>query len=147
MILSYLLLFSSAFLAATILPFYSEVLLFTLYQQGEPGWVLIWVASLGNTLGSAVNWYLGVYLMRFKDKRWFYFKESQIAKAQLWFNRYGVWSLLFAWLPIGGDVLTLIAGIMKVRFWLFLLLVGIGKTLRYMLFLYASQLSINWFSG
>ncbi len=50
---------------------------------------------------------------------------------QRWFQRYGVWSLLFAWLPVGGDALTFIAGIMKVRFSLFFVLVGIGKTLRY----------------
>ena len=88
-------------------------------------------AELGNTLGAVVNWALGLYLLHFQERRWFYFNKKQIAKAQQWFQRYGYWSLLLAWMPIGGDPLTLVAGIMKVRLWLFLLLVGFGKALRY----------------
>ncbi len=124
-------LFISAFLAATILPFYSEVVLFAYLQQGINPYSLIAVAAVGNTLGGAVNWVLGVYIQRFKDRRWFYFSEKQIVRAQDWFQRYGTWTLLLAWLPIGGDALTLIAGIMRVRFGFFILLVGIGKTMRY----------------
>ena len=105
-------LFLSAFLAATVLPFYSELYLLKLLADGEPAGPLWAIATLGNTLGSVVNWLLGLYLLSFKDRRWFYFNDQQIERGQRWFNRYGVWSLLFAWLPIGGDVLTLIAGIM-----------------------------------
>lgn len=140
--LSYLLLFSSSFLAATILPFYSEVVLFALIRQGEPALILVVIASVGNTLGAAVNWYLGRYLLHYQDRRWFYFKKDQVAKMQYWFQRYGVWSLLFAWLPLGGDALTFIAGIMKVRIGLFLLLVGVGKSLRYIAVVYLAELSI-----
>lgn len=136
MILSYLLLFGSAFLAATILPFYSEVVLFALLREGGDPVLLVAVATLGNTLGAVVNWLLGWYLLHFQERRWFYFKPEQIAKAQRWFQRYGFWSLLFAWMPVGGDALTLIAGIMKVRLWLFLLLVGTGKALRYVSVVY-----------
>lgn len=136
---SYLLLFASSFLAATILPFYSEVILFALIKQGEPGLALLAVASLGNTLGAAVNWYLGRFLLHYQDRRWFYFAPEQVEKMQHWFQKYGVWSLLFAWMPFGGDVLTFIAGIMKVRFWIFFLLVGIGKTLRYTAVLYLAR--------
>jgi membrane protein YqaA with SNARE-associated domain len=131
MILSLFLLFSSAFLAATILPFYSEVVLFSLLREGGNPYLLVFVATLGNTLGAVVNWFLGRYLLHFKDRRWFYFKDSQIEKAQRWFQRFGFWSLLLAWMPIGGDALTLIAGIMKVRLSLFLVLVGLGKAVRY----------------
>ena len=119
--ISYLLLFSSAFLAATILPFYSEVLLYALLRDGGDPWILVAVATLGNTLGAVVNWVLGLYILKFQNKRWFYFSHKQIEKAQAWFQRYGVWSLLLAWLPLGGDALTLIAGIMRVKFWPFLL--------------------------
>jgi membrane protein YqaA with SNARE-associated domain len=136
---AYLVLFASAFLAATFFPFYSEVVLFTMARQGEPAAPLIAVATLGNTLGSVVNWGLGLYILRFQHRRWFYFTPQQIERAQRGFQRWGVWSLLFAWLPIGGDALTLIAGVMKVRLPLFLLLVGLGKGLRYALVLYASQ--------
>jgi membrane protein YqaA with SNARE-associated domain len=138
--IAYLLLFSSAFLAATVFPFYSEALLFTLLYQGYPALLLVVVATLGNTLGAAVNWALGRYLLHFRHKRWFYFNDVQIARSQRWFQRYGVWSLLLAWLPVGGDVLTLIAGIMRVRFDLFLLLVGIGKAARYLVVVWLQTL-------
>lgn len=128
---NYLLLFGSAFLAATILPFYSEIILVLGLQGGANPVLLLITATLGNTLGAAVNWAIGRQLLRFQDKRWFYFTPGQIARAQRWFQRRGVWSLLFAWLPIGGDALTLIAGVMKVRLPTFLILVGIGKALRY----------------
>ncbi|WP_027709215.1 YqaA family protein [Zooshikella ganghwensis] len=143
--IAYLSLFASSFLAATILPFYSEVLLYALLQTGEPAWLLIVVASIGNTLGAVVNWYLGRYLLHFKDRRWFYFKDEQIERMQYWFQRYGVWSLLLAWMPMGGDVLTLIAGIMKVRLGIFLTLVAIGKTARYIAVLYFAQITHGWF--
>jgi membrane protein YqaA with SNARE-associated domain len=139
MIASLLLLFGSAFLAATILPFYSEVVLFALLRAGGDPVVLVVTATLGNTLGAVVNWLLGRYLLHFQDRRWFYFSRPQIAKAQRWFQHYGFWSLLLAWLPVGGDALTLIAGIMRVRLSLFLLLVGTGKALRY--------LSVAWLAA
>jgi membrane protein YqaA with SNARE-associated domain len=136
MITAYLLLFGSAFLAATILPFYSEVILFALLREGGDPTLLVLVATLGNTLGAVVNWVLGRYLLHFQGRRWFYFSRPQMDKAQRWFQRYGFWSLLLAWAPVGGDALTLIAGIMKVRLWVFLLLVGSGKALRYISVVY-----------
>lgn len=135
-------LFFSAFMAATIFPFYSEAWLFILLQQGHDPVMLVAVASLGNTLGAVVNWYLGKYLLKYQHKRWFYFKAEQIERMQVKFQRYGVWSLLMAWLPIVGDVLTLIAGIMKVRLLPFLALVATGKTLRYLAVVYLA----GWFT-
>ncbi|MBU0541439.1 MAG: DedA family protein [Gammaproteobacteria bacterium] len=143
--MSYSLLFASAFLAATILPFYSEVVLFAMIRAGEPAGLLLAVAAVGNTLGSVVNWALGRYLLHFQHKKWFYFKPEQIEKMQAWFRRYGVWSLLLAWMPVGGDPLTLVAGIMRVNLWLFIVLVGIGKTLRYVAVIYFSEMSVAWF--
>lgn len=140
MITGALLLFASAFLAATLLPFYSEVLLFALLREGGDPAMLVAVATLGNTLGAVVNWWLGLFLLRFQDRRWFYFSRQQIARAQERFQRYGVWVLLMAWLPLGGDALTLIAGIMRVRLSLFLVLVGLGKGARYVTVVYLE----NW---
>ncbi|MDF1527547.1 MAG: DedA family protein [Sedimenticola sp.] len=139
---SYLLLFASAFLAATILPFYSEVILYALLREGGDPVVLVVIATLGNTLGAVVNWILGRYLLHFRSRRWFYFSEKQIEKAQRWFQRYGFWTLLLAWMPVGGDALTLIAGIMKIRLSLFLLLVGTGKALRYISVTYLTVWSL-----
>lgn len=143
---AYLLLFLSSFLAATILPFYSEVLLVGLVrEQTYAPWLLVLVASVGNTLGAWVNWALGRYLLHFQDRKWFYFKPEQMARWQNWFNRFGKWSLLFAWAPVGGDPLTFIAGVMRVNWLVFLILVGIGKTLRYIVVVYFGQHSLNWF--
>lgn len=139
MITGYLLLFGSAFLAATILPFYSEVLLFALLHEGGDPASLVAVATLGNTLGAVVNWVLGRYLIHFQDRKWFYFSKKQMERAQNWYQHYGVWTLLLAWLPIGGDALTLIAGIMRVRLGIFLVLVGIGKAVRYISVVYIAD--------
>lgn len=129
--IAYLGLFFTAFLAATLLPFYSEVLFGTLLVQGYDPLALWAWASAGNTLGSAVNWALARFFLRFEDRPWFPFREKNLGRAQAWFQRYGVWSLLMAWAPVGGDALTFVAGLMRVRFWLFLLLVAVGKAARY----------------
>ncbi len=124
-------LFLSAFLSATILPGSSELLLVALLSDGyEPLTLWCWATS-GNTLGSAVNWFLGKYLLHFKDRKWFPVKEKSLLKSQQWFQAYGLWSLLLAWAPVIGDGLTFIAGIMHVRFIYFFILVAIGKGLRY----------------
>jgi len=142
MLTPYLTLFLTAFLAATILPFYSEVVLFALLRAGGDPFTLVVVATAGNTLGAVVNWLIGRYLLHFQDRRWFYFRKEQVERAQRWYSRYGFWSLLLAWLPIGGDALTFIAGIMKVRLSLFLVLVGTGKAVRYVSIVYLNA----WFS-
>lgn len=133
---SYLFLFGASFLAATIMPFSSEVILYTLLQGQKSRELLLLAAASGNTLGAAVNWGLGRYLLHYQDRPWFYFKPEQVEKTQHWFQRYGIWSLLFAWLPLGGDVLTFIAGVMRVNFWIFLILVAIGKTSRYVIIIW-----------
>jgi membrane protein YqaA with SNARE-associated domain len=128
---AYLALFATAFLAATLLPAYSEVLFAGLLIEGYDPLALWAWASAGNTLGSAVNWALARYFLRFEDRPWFPFKPQRLERAQRWFQRYGVWSLLLAWAPVGGDALTFVAGLMRVRFGRFLLLVAIGKAARY----------------
>ncbi|MCB2217732.1 YqaA family protein [Desulfofustis glycolicus] len=135
----YLILFSFSFLAATVLPFSSEVVLYALIRSDTPALPLILAASTGNTLGAIVNWGLGRYLLHYRDRPWFYFKQEQIDRAQRWFQHYGIWTLLFSWLPLGGDVLTFIAGVMRVKLWLFVLLVGIGKSVRYLAVLYLAR--------
>lgn len=138
---SLVLLFFSAFLAATLLPFYSEIVLVSLLLQGEPKMALWLVATTGNTLGAAVNWGLGRYLLHFQQRDWFPFKADKLQRSQQWFNRYGVWSLLFAWLPVGGDALTFIAGIMRVPLVTLLVLAGIGKGIRYVIVIWLTDIS------
>ncbi len=127
----YISLFFTAFVAATLFPLSSEALLAALLFQGYSPLLLWLAATSGNTLGSCVNWYLGRQCLHFQDKKWFPFKPEQLARAQQQFQRYGVYSLLFSWLPVVGDPLTFFAGVMRISFGQFLVWVLIGKGLRY----------------
>jgi membrane protein YqaA with SNARE-associated domain len=137
-------LFVSAFLSATLLPGSSEAALIGLLAagKGDPA-LLIAVATMGNVLGSVVNWVLGRFFAHFRDRRWFPVNRQSYDCAIGWYERYGIWSLLFAWLPVVGDPLTLVAGALRADFRLFLLLVTLGKAARYLLigvgFLWWSQ--------
>ena len=126
-------LFAAAFAAATVLPVQSEVVLIPLLLgEHYPAWLLVLVASLGNTLGSAVNWALGRLLARFEHQRWFPVRRQTIARAEAWYHRYGRWSLLLSWLPVIGDPLTIVAGVLREPLPVFLFLVAIAKTARYL---------------
>ncbi|WP_426417331.1 YqaA family protein [Aestuariirhabdus sp. LZHN29] len=126
-----LLLAGTAFLAATLVPFSSEALLATLQHRGIDPAALWIAATLGNTLGACLNWQLGRYLLHFSDRRWFPFDTQQLERAQLSFNRWGLWSLLLSWVPVIGDPITFAAGVMRVRFLTFVLMVLLAKGLRY----------------
>jgi membrane protein YqaA with SNARE-associated domain len=127
-------LFLAAFAAATIFPFQSEaVLAGLLVAATHPAALLIAVATFGNVLGSVVNWVLGRYLLAFRDRRWFPASASQLDRAQAWYCRYGRWSLLGSWLPVIGDPLTVVAGLLREPLWSFVLLVTIAKGARYIL--------------
>ena len=132
--IAYIGLFFSALVAATILPMQSEtVLVGLLAATTYPASILIIVATIGNVLGSVINWYLGRYLLRFKQRRWFPSSGHQLERAQNWYRRYGRWSLLGSWLPVIGDPLTVVAGVMREPLIPFLLLVTIAKGTRYLL--------------
>jgi membrane protein YqaA with SNARE-associated domain len=125
-------LFCFAFGAATLLPLQSEPLLIGLLLGSSiPPWLLVAVASLGNLLGAVVNWWLGRQVHRFRDRRWFPVGRAALAHAEGWYRRWGCWSLLLSWVPLLGDPLTVIAGVLREPLPVFLLLVGIAKTLRY----------------
>ncbi|RFC65814.1 YqaA family protein [Mesorhizobium denitrificans] len=127
-------LFTVAFIAATILPAQSETALVGLLVAGMQSPVLlVAVASLGNVLGAVVNWSLGRGVERFRDKRWFPVSPAALDRATGWYRRWGRWSLLLSWAPIGGDALTVAAGILREPLWSFLVLVTIAKTGRYIL--------------
>jgi membrane protein YqaA with SNARE-associated domain len=133
----YLSLFAISFLAATILPFSSELTLAGLIATSDyDNLLLLITASFGNVLGSVVNWALGSYSRNLTTKKWFPFKETQIERSSKWFRKFGKWSLLFAWVPVLGDPLTLVAGILRVKFIDFIILVAIGKVSRYLIVFY-----------
>ena len=136
-LISYFQLLIISFLAATILPLSSELVLSTmLLTDSFDKYLLLVVASFGNIFGSSVNWYLGKKILIFKDKKWFPVNEKQIAKSEMYFKKYGIWSLLLSWVPIIGDPLTVIAGILRVNFFTFLLLVSLSKTSRYIFLIF-----------
>lgn len=125
-------LFLAALMAATILPLQSEAALVALLVAGaQPTWLLVAVTSLGNVLGSVINWLIGRGIERFRDRPWFPVKPAALDRAQGWYRRYGKWSLLLSWAPVVGDPLTVVAGLAREPLPVFLLLVTIAKLGRY----------------
>jgi len=132
--MGYTFLWLHSFGAATLLPIGSEPTLLFLLQEGHNPLLLLFFATTGNTAGAVVNWVFGRYLLRFRDTNWFPINNDTLIKAQKQFSRRGAWVLLFAWLPVVGDPLTLVAGVLRVNLITFVLLVGLGKCMRYMVF-------------
>lgn len=123
------LLFSSSFIAATIFPGGSEALLATLVVKTPTELsLLVWVATVGNVLGAATTFGLGALAHRRQTKL-----EQKYQKAVAWCQKYGYWSLLLSWLPVVGDALCFCAGWLKLPVFLSMLLIFIGKLLRYYL--------------
>jgi membrane protein YqaA with SNARE-associated domain len=128
----YIILFTSSFASSTILPGHSEITLTALITQKKYDiFYLVFFASLGNILGSVLNWYLGLYFLKFKNKKWFPFKENHINKVSKSFLKYGKWSLLLSWVPFIGDALTLVAGMFRVPLHQFIIIVSVAKIGRY----------------
>lgn len=126
-------LFIAAFGAATLLPLQSEaVLAGLLILDRYPVWLLVAVATAGNVLGSVVNWLLGRSIERFRQRRWFPVSEAQLTRAQRAYHRYGRWSLLLSWVPVIGDPLTLVAGVMREPLRSFVAIVLVAKLGRYL---------------
>lgn len=122
-----------AFGAATLLPLQSEAVFAGLLGAGGfSPLLLLAVASIGNVAGSSLNWVLGRFLERYRGHRWFPVKETALARAQGHYQRYGKWSLLLSWMPIVGDPLTVVAGLMREPFHVFLALVAVAKIARYL---------------
>lgn len=139
---SYVGLFLAAFGAATVLPMQSEaVLVGMLLSDQYVVSTLLAVATFGNVLGSALNWLLGRSVERFRHKSWFPVSESKLEKAQQSYLRYGRWSLLLSWVPIIGDPLTVVAGVMREPLWSFLLIVTLAKGVRYLVL---TAVTLGW---
>jgi membrane protein YqaA with SNARE-associated domain len=135
----WLLLLGSAFSSATILPGSSELVMAGMWWHGFAPLMLWLVATFGNVSGSCLNWWLGSQALRFSDRQWFPVKPQQMAHAEQWFGRFGTPALLFSALPIVGDPLTIVAGVMRMRLPLFVLMVFLAKGGRYAILLLAAD--------
>lgn len=129
-------LFIAAFLAATILPLSSEVVLGALLMSGLSPVALVATATAGNVLGSLTNYALGYWGSLVVVKKWLRMSEAEFVKAEERFRKYGLVSLCFAWVPVIGDPLTVIAGILRIRLLWFVILVTAGKLARYVVISY-----------
>ena len=125
--------FFAAFLAATLIPFSSEVMLSALLLSGQSPAAIILVATAGNVLGSLTNYAIGYWAGAPLAKRWLRMSEADLQKAQQRFEKYGWVALCFAWVPIIGDPITVVAGLLRVNLLGFLFLVTLGKGGRYLI--------------
>lgn len=132
-------LFAVALASATLLPGGSELWLARLWCLGEPVLALWLVATAGNTLGSLVNVGLGRYARRFQQRRWFPVSPAALARAERWYARFGESSLLISWLPLIGDPLTVIAGVLRLSWWRAALWLLLAKGGRYALVLWLAE--------
>jgi len=135
----YLGLFTVAFLAATILPIGSEVLLVGLLLNGYNPVLVVLVATAGNVLGSIVNYIIGYFGSAFVMQRVLKIKPASFEAAKRRYQKWGAVRLLFAWVPIIGDPLTVMAGVLKINIWLFIVLVTVGKLGRYIIVTYSTM--------
>jgi membrane protein YqaA with SNARE-associated domain len=127
----YLTLFMLSFLASTILPLGSEWLLAALVMNGHDPVLSVAVATVGNTLGACTTYGIGLYGGPFLIGRILRISDEAQQKAESLYTRYGSWSLLLSWVPIIGDPICLVGGILRIRLGRFFTLVVTGKLARY----------------
>ena len=125
--------FVVAFVSATLLPMGSEPAVFGLIKLNAAlFWPAIGVATLGNTLGGAVTWWMGYGAHTAYDR--LTHKEHPVkARALVWLRDFGPKACLMSWLPVIGDPLCGVAGWLKMPFWPCVLYMAIGKFFRYLL--------------
>ena len=137
-VLSLASLFASSFLSATLLPGNSEVVLVAMLLSGvSQPWLLVLIATMGNSLGGLTNVILGRFFPLREKSRW---QE----KAVGWLKRYGAATLLLSWMPVIGDLLCLLAGWMRISWGPVLFFLCLGKALRYVLMAWATLQGMTW---
>jgi membrane protein YqaA with SNARE-associated domain len=127
----YVTLFTLSFLASTLIPLGSEWLLVLMLANGYPPAATVMTATAGNILGALTTFLVGIYGGRWLIERVLRVSAEQQERAREYYRRYGVFSLFFSWLPVIGDPICLVGGMMRINFWLFTALVASGKLLRY----------------
>lgn len=136
-------LFLVSLLASTLIPMGSEWLLVMMLAKGYPPLPAILTATAGNYLGATTTWLVGLYGGRWLTEKVFRISQAQQERARGYYQRYGIFSLFFSWVPVIGDPLCLVGGLMRVNFWLFSGLVASGKLLRYAVIAWITLRSIS----
>lgn len=134
-------LFLSAFVSATLLPLQSESVLVALLLADRAPWAVIAIASVGNVAGAVVNWLIGRGIEHLHDRKWFPVSAASLQRSQAWYLRYGKWTLLLSWMPVIGDPITVVAGVLREPLPMFLLLVSLAKVGRYLV---VAALTLGW---
>jgi membrane protein YqaA with SNARE-associated domain len=129
--LPYFGLFMTSLVAGTVLPFLpasSEVAMAGLIAAGSGAPALLVAAAImGNFTGASLNYLVGRNLARFCERSWFPISSNALQRTTQWFSHYGVWLLLMCWLPMAGDAITVVAGLLRADLRLFLILTASGK--------------------
>ena len=137
-------LFLGSILASTVVPGGVEVLLYFMMDSGNYGFCeLLMTASIGNTIGGVITFMMGGLLVKGMERlswhetlsRYFKLEQRSVMRIQKW----GLPALLFTWMPIIGDPLALAGGYLRLPFWPSLVMIGIGKFVRYLVLLWAIQ--------
>jgi len=136
-------LFLASFLASTVLPLGSEGIVILLIARNFNIFSVVLVATVGNYLGACTSYYIGLAGRTQLIGKYLRINAAQMEHAQVWFEKYGSWSLLFTWVPVLGDALPVAAGMMKLKFGLFSILVFAGKLIRYGGLAYLVYVSID----
>lgn len=125
--------FIASFLAGSVLPFSSELVMIGLLLAGSsPWWLLLW-ATLGNTLGSMLNYGIGRMGKPEWIEKYAHVKPENMEKAEKFVQNYGAWMGLLAWIPILGSAIAIALGLLRSNPLLTLLMFAIGKIVRYII--------------
>ena len=125
-------LFLLSFLASTLVPLGSEWLLAALLVNGFDASIVVAVATVGNSCGALTTYAIGLWGGPFLVQRVLRVSPESQQRSEHSFVRYGSWALLLSWVPILGDPLCLVAGVLRTGFWRFIVLVSVGKFVRYL---------------
>ncbi len=129
-------LFIASFLASTILPFGGETIVSYLISQKFDFYTIVFIASIGNFLGACTSYYLGLKGRNYL--KYLRISPDEVEKAERFFSKYGYYVLLFTWVPLIGDAITVTGGLLRIKFKIFAVLVFVGKFLRYLIWAYFS---------
>lgn len=133
-------LFVGAILAGSVLPFNSETIMAALYVAGLDPWALIFWGTLGNFIGSVINYFIGRMGKMEWIERYLKVKREKLDRARRWVARWGAWMGLLAWIPLLGSAITVALGLMRSNIPLTFTAILVGKLVRYVLVIYGTSL-------